>query len=88
MINKLFKQTKENAPLYAGRFPETVEKPLRGFPTIGLQSAARIICPPKADKFHTCSLRSIFRHVHAAAENNFDFIRACGRELCEAFLTH
>jgi len=50
-----------------------------------LQSAARIICLLKADKFHTCSLSCIFRHVRAAPENDFDFIRACGRELCEAF---
>ena len=36
-----------------------------------LQSAARIICLLKADKFHTCSLRCVFAHVHAAVENAF-----------------
>ena len=39
-----------------------------------LQSAARIICPPLGDKFHTCSLRSVFCQVHAPAENSFEFI--------------
>ena len=39
-----------------------------------LQSAARIICPPMGDKFHTCSLRSVFCQVHAPAENKLDFI--------------
>ena len=28
--------------------------------TKGLQSAARRICSPKANKFHTCRLRSVF----------------------------
>ncbi len=36
-----------------------------------LQSAARIICPLSADKFHTYSLRGIFRQVRALAENGF-----------------
>ena len=49
-----------------------------------LQSAARIICPPVANKFHTCSLISIFAQVHAPVENGFDFIRRYGGELCEA----
>ncbi len=52
-----------------------------------LQSAARIICPLIAAKFHTCSLISIFRQVHAPAENEFDSICALRRKLCEAFLT-
>ena len=51
-----------------------------------LQSAARIICLPLADKFHTCSLRCVFVHVHAAAENDFNFIRRFCGELCEAIL--
>ena len=50
-----------------------------------MQSAARIICLPMADKFHTCILRSVFVHVHAAAENDLRFIRRFGGELCEAF---
>ena len=49
-----------------------------------LQSAARIICSPMANKFHTCSLISIFAQVHALVENGFDFIRRYGGELCEA----
>ena len=52
-----------------------------------LQSAARIICLPMADKFHTCSLRCVFVHVHAAAENDFHFIRRFRGELCEALGT-
>ena len=50
-----------------------------------LQSAARTICLPLADKFHTCSLRCVFVHVHAAAENDFHFIRRFHGELCEVF---
>jgi len=65
-----------------------------------LQSAARIICLLSVNKFHTCSLRSVFVHVQkvncpkgareatlgcAAAENGLDFIRRFRGELCEAF---
>jgi len=38
-----------------------------------------------ANKFHTCSLISIFAQVHAPVENGFDFIRRYSGELCEAF---
>ena len=34
-----------------------------------MQSAARRVCPPAADKTHTCSLRSVFPDAHAAGEN-------------------
>ena len=64
--------------------PQTVENPPWGFSTVFLQSAARIICPPMANKFHTCSLRSIFVQVHALVENGFYFIRRYSGELCEA----
>ena len=37
-----------------------------------------------ANKFHTCSMISIFDQVHAPVENGFDFIRRYGGELCEA----
>ena len=40
---------------------------------------------PVSNKFHTCSLRSVFVHVHAAAKNDFNFIRRIRGELCEAF---
>ena len=36
-----------------------------------------------ANKFHTCSLISIFAQVHAPVENGFDFIRRYSGELCE-----
>ena len=39
-----------------------------------LQSAARRICSPKANIFHTCSLRCIFGQVHAPAEDDSDSI--------------
>ena len=39
-----------------------------------LQSTARRICLLMANKFHTCSLRCIFVHVHAAAKNDLDFV--------------
>ena len=54
---------------------ELVEKVLRPFPPDFLQSAARIICLLMADKFHTCSLRSIFRQVHALTENVFQHLQ-------------
>ena len=66
---------------------ELVENPLSGLSASFLQSAARIICLLLAGKFHTCSLRSVFVHEHAAAKNDFDFIRRIRGELCEAFLT-
>ena len=40
------------------------------------QAAARIICSPLANKFHTCRLRSFFRQVHAPAENEFEWVAA------------
>ena len=51
-----------------------VKKGRGPFLTIGLQSAARIICSLKANKFHTCRLRSVFFDVHAAAKNGLRFI--------------
>ena len=71
-----------------------------GFSDKELQSAARIICPLWADKFHTCSLRSIFCQVQevncpkgarettlgcAPAENDFDSFRRCGGERKRGF---
>ena len=44
------------------------------FWTKGLQSAARIICSLKANKFHTCRLRRIFAQVHAPGENGLHLI--------------
>ncbi|MFR3956831.1 MAG: hypothetical protein ACLTYE_09520, partial [Oscillospiraceae bacterium] len=55
-----------------------------GFPTKGLQSAARRICAPQAHKFHTCSLSSIFSHAHVARENDCTFLPPAGGKLCEA----
>ena len=34
----------------------------------------------------TRSARRVFSDVHATGENDLHFIRACGRELCEAFV--
>jgi len=39
-----------------------------------LQSAARIICSPWANKFHTCRLRRIFAQVHAPGENGLHLL--------------
>jgi hypothetical protein len=44
-----------------------------------MHPAARRICLPQTDKFHTCRARGVFCHVHAAAENKFHPFRACGR---------
>ena len=87
--NKNAKCIMQNAKLRAPRLgcPQRVENPLRGFPPDFLQSAARIICSLTANKFHTCSLRSIFVHVHAAAKNVLKFICHCRGKLCEAYKT-
>ena len=45
----------KNAP-HGGAFFETAQKGQGPFWAKGLQSAARIICPLMADKFHTCRL--------------------------------
>ena len=52
-----------------------------------LQSAARIICSPKANKFHTCSLRSVFAHVHAAVENDFEPFSLLTQRTLRGFFT-
>ena len=62
-------------------------KTLRVFPTKGLRSAARIICPSMTDKFHTGSPRGIFSHAHVARENDLISLPPAGGKLCEAFLT-
>ena len=38
-----------------------------------------------AGKFHTCGLRSIFRHAQVAAENDLNLFRRGAAKLCEAF---
>ena len=73
-------------------------KPPSGLFNRFLQSAARIICPPMGDKFHTCSLRSVFCQVQkvncpvgareatlgcALAENILTLFAANGGKLCE-----
>ena len=50
-----------------------------------LQSAVRIICLLMADKFHTCSLISIFVHVHAAAKNVFTLFSAYAENSAKLF---
>ena len=52
-----------------------------------LQSAARIICSLIANKFYTCSLKSIFRQVHALTENVFYLVFRLREKFCEAFST-
>ena len=52
-----------------------------------LQSAARIICLPLANKFHTCSLRCVFVHVHAAAKNDFYGFAASAANSAKPFST-
>ena len=65
----------------------TVKKGQSPFLTKGLQSAARIICSLKANKFHTCRLRSIFCQVHAPAKNDSILFAACGRQTLRGFWT-
>ena len=51
----------------------TVENPLRGFPAKRCSLLQRTPFVPSARSSHVCKLRSIFCHVHAAAENNSIF---------------
>ena len=51
-----------------------------------LQSAARRISSPRENKFHTCSLKSILRQVHALTQNVFDFVFRLREKFCDAFL--
>ena len=53
-----------------GGVPEFIKKGHSPFLIKGLQSAARIVCSPGANKFHTCKLRRIFAQVHAPGEND------------------
>ena len=52
-----------------------------------LRPHARTRCPPEAANSHTVRPRSVFPDAQVAGENGFHFLRACGRELCEAFST-
>ena len=76
--------TKKSSP--PGTIFFDCRKTLRVFPTKGLQSAARIICPSQTDKFHTGSLRGIFSHAQVARENDFISLPPAGDKLCEASL--
>ncbi len=51
-----------------------------------MQPIARTPCPLSADNSHTNGLRSVFCHVHAAAENGLCPFRACGRETLRVLL--
>ncbi|MFQ9053686.1 MAG: hypothetical protein ACLR5H_11545 [Oscillospiraceae bacterium] len=75
----------KNAP-HGGAFFETAQKGQGPFWAKGLQSAARIICPLMADKFHTCRLRSFLPGTRPGKKwIKFDLPPAGGK-LCEAFL--
>ena len=65
--------------------PETVEKPLRGFPTGWMQPVARTHRPPAADDSHTYGLRSIFSGAHVTGENDLILFRASERETLRGF---
>ena len=52
-----------------------------------LQSAARTPCAPMAHNSHTCNLRCIFVHVHAAAKNDFNEFAAFAANSARPFST-
>ena len=64
---------------------ETVEKPLAGFSDKLLQSAARTICSPQANKSHTYSLSCIFCQVHAPTENDLTLFADFRRQTLRGF---
>ncbi len=63
----------------------TVEKVAAAAFSKRLHLATRRICLPQADKFCTCRARSVFSHLHAAAENRFRLFRTCGCETLRGF---
>ena len=65
----------------------TCRKSPSGFSARILQSAARIIRLPVANEFRTCSLRSVFVHVHAAAKNDLTLFAASAANSARLFLT-
>ena len=78
--------TTNEAPSAGGGLISAFQKSPAGLFDRVLQAAARIICSPQANKFHTCSLRGIFCQVHAPAENDPNFFADCGRQALRGFL--
>ena len=78
---------KKRKPAPERRRFQAVDKVRGTLSTDKMQPGARTRCPLQADLSYTSGPRSVFDHVHAAVENGFDFLRACGRELCEALST-
>ena len=72
-------------PGFIARRSLDCRKTFSGFFDKYLQSAACIICPLEADKFHTGSLRCIFCQVHALAENDLIFFAAFWRRTLRGF---
>ena len=54
----------------------------------GSGSLQRTKGTPQACPSHVCEPSGIFSDVHAAGENDFHFLCACERKLCEAFCTN
>ena len=72
--------------LLSGR-PASVSKKSFGLFRQFLQSAARIIGSPMANKFHTCSRIGILHQVHAPVQKDSDFVFRLREKFCEAFST-
>ncbi len=68
------------------RLLSNCRKSLSGLSDNFLQSAARIICPLVAAKFHTCSLRSIFAQVHAPVKNSIRLYLRLAAQTLRGFL--
>ena len=61
-----------------------LQKKAKGpFPARGCSPLRALACGGRS---HTCGPSSVFCQVHAPAKDGFEFLRACGRELCEASL--
>ena len=80
-----FLQKTRKSSVISDDFLETVEKPLRGFPTGWMQPVAQTHRPPAADDSHTYGLRSIFSGAHVTGENDLILFRASERETLRGF---
>jgi len=56
------------------------------FTALSFERAAARGIARRARPSHVCEPSGIFSDVHAAGENDFYFLCACERKLCEAFL--
>ena len=50
----------------------------------GMQPAARIICPLRAGKFHTCGLRRVISNAHVVGNDDQNYFASADAKICDA----